>query len=219
MSKAKKVTAGMITLGVISLLAIILLFSGCSSYNGLVNEELNVDQKWAAVEVQYQRRYDLIPRLVETVKGYSKHESETFQKVTDARAGLSQAYNEVKAIQNPNGGGRPQEENTLQTEEGFQRYTDAQARLSKAYGLYINAVHEAYPDLKADKQFLDLQTQLEGTENRIAFCRDEYTTAVKEYNGKVRRFPGNIWAGIFGFDKKPQYRADEMAASAPEVSF
>ncbi len=104
-------------------------------------------------------------------------------------------------------------------QQNFERYTNAQADLNKAFSIYVNAVKEAYPDLKADKQFSELQVQLEGTENRIATERGRYTDVVKEYNTSIRRFPGRIWAGGFGFSPKPQYQADAAAATAPKVEF
>lgn len=199
--------------GIIGILIIVCFFSGCSSYNGLVTAEETVNESWAAVQVQYQRRMDLIPSTVETVKGYAKHESTTFQNVTDARAGLVKAQEDVQAStpENPN--------EVPANEADFQRYTKAQSDLQKALNIYVNAVREAYPDLKADKQFQDLIVILEGTENRIAMARTEYTKQVKEFNIKVKRFPGNIWAGLFGFDAKPQYAAEEEAQKRPEFSF
>ncbi len=194
-------------------LAVIVIFlgqSGCSTYNSLVTLDQEVEQAWAKVEVQYQRRLDLIPNLVETVKGYAEHESSTFENVTRARAGLTEAYNEANALK---------DEATPSDAASFEKYTSAQDQLRGAFNVYVNAVREAYPDLKANTQFLDLQAQLEGTENRIATERGRYTEVVKDYNLKVKRFPGNIWAGLFGFDAKPQFKADEQAAKAPEVKF
>lgn len=172
----------------------------------------NVENQWAKVEVQYQRRMDLIPSLVETVKGYAKHESETFENVTRARAGLSDAYNAANQLQ-----GTAATANT--TESTLDQYNDAQQTLGRALSIYVNAVREAYPDLKADTQFTDLQTQLEGTENRIATERGRYTDVVKDYNVAVRRFPGSIVASISGFDVKPQFKADAQAAQAPKFTF
>lgn len=195
---------------VLVVLAIGLFINGKSTYNNMVTLEQDVDQAWAKVEVQYQRRMDLIPNLVETVKGYAEHESSTYENVTRARAGLSDAYNAAKAI--------PGADATA-NENDFDNYTGRQADLSRALSIYVNAVREAYPDLKADTQFTDLQTQLEGTENRIATERGRYTEAVRQYNVAVRRFPANLWAGIFGFGTKPQYKADPQAAQAPQVHF
>lgn len=199
-----------IIIGVVVVLAIILFVSGSGTYNNLVASEQQVDQSWALVENQYQRRLDLIPNLVETVKGYAAHESSTYENVTRARAGLTDAYNQANQLRQ---GATPE-----QTEQ-FENYTEAQDKLNSALSIYVNAVREAYPDLKADEQFLNLQTQLEGTENRIATERGRYTEVVKDYNTMVRRFPGNIWAGIFGFSTRPQFKAAPEAAQAPSVQF
>ena len=201
---------GLIITAVIVVLVLILFFTGRSAYNNMVVLDQDVEQAWAKVEVQYQRRLDLIPNLVETVKGYAAHESGTFEKVTQARAGLSDAYNQAQALK---------QDATPANPERFEQYTGAQNALNRALGLYINAVHEAYPDLKAASQFSDLQTQLEGTENRIATERGRYTDIVREYNVAIKRFPSNIWASIFGFAAKPQFKADEAAAQAPHVQF
>lgn len=203
----KKTT--IITLVIVAVVALVLGQSGCSTYNSLVTLSQDTEQSWADVQTQYQRRLDLIPNLVETVKGYSKHESETFEKVTEARAGLTSAYNNAKAQENAD---------RLQP-EAFSKYADAQANLNRAFNVYVNAVKEAYPDLKANEQFLNLQTQLEGTENRIATARVFYNEKVKAYNLKVKRFPSNIWASMFGFDSLSPFVADAEAQSAPKVSF
>lgn len=199
-----------IILGVIALLAIALFVNGRSSYNSMVTLGEDVDNAWAKVEVQYQRRMDLIPNIVETVKGYAAHESETYENVTRARAGLTDAYNEAGELKN---GATPADPGS------FEKYNAAQDRLNRALDIYVNAVREAYPDLKANTEFENLQTVLEGTENRIATERGRYTDIVKEYNVAVKRFPANIWAGIFGFSAKPQFKADEAAATAPKVQF
>ena len=206
----KKSYKGYIVSGVIAVLVIALFVSGKSAYNSMVTLEQDVDQAWSKVEVQYQRRMDLIPNLVETVKGYAEHESSTFENVTRARAGLSDAYNQAKGLE---GAASPADA------QAFEKYTAAQQDLNKALSIYVNAVREAYPDLKAQAQFADLQTQLEGTENRIATERGRYTDVVKEYNVAVKRFPANIWAGMFGFTAKPQFAADAAADQAPKVQF
>lgn len=175
------------------------------NYNSLVEKEQTVDQAWAQVENQYQRRADLIPNLVNTVKGYSEHESETFIKVTQARSGLSEAYNAAEAIENP--------------QQNIQAYTEAQSKLKGALDIYVNAVREAYPDLKANENFMNLQTQLEGTENRISTERQRYTEAVKEYNTAISKFPTVIYAGWFGFKEKEQFKAEAGANKAPKVEF
>lgn len=197
-----------ITLIVVAILAIALGQSGCSTYNSLVTLSADAEQSWADVQAQYQRRFDLIPNLVETVKGYAAHESETYEKVTEARAGLTSAYDSAKQL-----------ENTEVGSADFSKYTDAQAGLNRALSIYVNAVREAYPDLKANEQFLNLQTQLEGTENRIAAARIYYNEKVKAYNIKAKRFPSNIWASLFGFSTLTPFAADQAAQAAPKVSF
>ncbi|MDE6135232.1 MAG: LemA family protein [Muribaculaceae bacterium] len=198
-----------IIIGVVVVLALILFFSGRSTYNSMVTLDQDVEQQWAKVQVQYQRRLDLIPNLVETVKGYAAHESQTYEKVTQARAGLTDAYNAAN-----NG-----TEAMPSTEAAFVQSQQTQDALNRALSIYVNAVREAYPDLKADTQFINLQTQLEGTENRIATERGRYTDVVRDYNLAVKRFPANLWAGIFGFSAKPQFQADPEAAKAPTVQF
>lgn len=190
-------------------LALGVFFYGKSTYNNMVTLEQDVDQAWAKVEVQYQRRMDLIPNLVETVKGYAEHESSTYENVTKARAGLSDAYNQARDLDNA----------TPAEATNFESYNQAQDKLKSALGIYVNAVREAYPDLKANEQFLGLQAQLEGSENRIATERGRYTDVVKTYNVAVKRFPANILAGMFGFSAKPQFQADAEAAKAPQVQF
>ncbi|MCM1369990.1 MAG: LemA family protein [Candidatus Amulumruptor caecigallinarius] len=175
--------------------------SSCN-YNSLVEKQQNVDQAWAQVENQYQRRADLIPNLVNTVKGYSTHEEETLTKVTEARAKATSITLDADNL----------------TEENLAKFQEAQNELSGALKSLL-AVTEAYPDLKANQNFMNLQTQLEGTENRIATERMRYTEAVKDYNTSIKKFPTNIYAGWFGFDAKPQFKADAGAQKAPEVKF
>ncbi len=198
-----------IVIGVVVALVLIIFVSGRSTYNSMVTLDQDVEQAWGKVQVQYQRRLDLIPNMVETVKGYAAHESTTYENVTKARAGLTDAYNEANGLK----------EATPDQPQTFDKYNQAQQELNRALSIYVNAVREAYPDLKADTQFANLQTVLEGTENRIATERGRYTEVVKEYNVKVKRFPANIWAGIFGFSAKPQFQADAAAATAPKVQF
>lgn len=191
-----------ITLGAILLIVILLFAGGCSSYNGMVDADQAVSKQWGQVESQYQRRSDLIPNLVSTVKGYAAHESGTLEKVTEARAKAGSITLTADEL----------------TPENMARFQQAQNELSGALKSLL-AVSEAYPDLKANENFLDLQKQLEGTENRIATERMRFNEAVEKYNLKVLRFPGNIWAGIFGFDRKDMFKADEGAQNAPKVSF
>ena len=191
-----------ITIGAILLIVILLFAGGCSSYNGMVDADQAVSKQWGQVESQYQRRSDLIPNLVSTVKGYATHESGTLEKVTEARAKAGSITLTADEL----------------TPENMARFQQAQNELSGALKSLL-AVSEAYPDLKANENFLDLQKQLEGTENRIATERMRFNEAVEKYNLKVLRFPGKIWAGIFGFDRKDMFKADEGAQNAPKVSF
>lgn len=197
---------------IVSALVTVLACMSLSScdYNSLVEQEQTVEQAWAQVENQYQRRADLIPNLVNTVKGYAAHESETLQSVTNARAGLTEAYNKANAL--------PADQATA-SEESLQQYQQAQNDLKGALDIYVNAVREAYPDLKANQNFINLQTQLEGTENRISTERMRYTEAVKNFNTAIKKFPTVIYAGWFGFEEKPQFKAEEGANKAPEVVF
>ena len=174
--------------------------SSCN-YNSLVEKQQNVDQAWAQVENQYQRRSDLIPNLVETVKGYSTHESETLTKVTEARAKATSITLDADNL----------------TEENLARFQQAQGELSQALKSLL-AVTEAYPDLKANENFMQLQAQLEGTENRISTERMRYTEAVKDYNTAIKKFPTVIYAGWFGFDAKPQFKAEAGAKKLPKSS-
>lgn len=172
------------------------------NYNSLVEKQQNVEQAWAQVENQYQRRADLIPNLVNTVKGYSQHEQETLVKVTEARAKATSININADNL----------------TEENLAKFQQAQNELTSALKSLL-AVSEAYPDLKANENFLALQSQLEGTENRISTERMRYTEAVKEYNTAISKFPTNIYAGWFGFEKKPQFQAVPGAENAPKVNF
>ena len=176
-------------------------FTSCT-YNKLVEQEEVVAQKWADVQTQYQRRADLIPNLVNTVKGYAAHESETLEAVVAARTKATQITVNADDL----------------TPEKLAEYQAAQGEVSQALGRLL-AITEAYPDLKANEQFSELQAQLEGTENRIAEARRQYNEAVQTYNVSVRKFPNNIWAMIFGFDKKTPFAAEAGAEKAPEVQF
>ena len=195
----KKGCIGLIVLGVIALA----LFGWVKgAYNGLVASQESVETAWGNVENVYQRRADLIPNLVETVKGYAKHEQETLEGVIEARA------NATKVTIDP----------TNMTPEDLQKYQAAQGDVTNALSKLI-AVAEAYPDLKANQNFLELQSQLEGTENRIAVERNKFNEVAKEYNTKRRTFPTNIIAGIFGFGDKPYFQAQPGADVAPKVDF
>ncbi len=184
---------GMIIL--IILILIILLFGarGCSTYNQLVSLDEEVKAAWAQVENQYQRRFDLIPNLVETVKGVAEFERETFTSVTEARARVGQATT---------------------TNESVQAYNQLESALSR-----LLVVVEGYPELKANANFMSLQTDLAGTENRISVERRRYNEKVMQYNTLVRRFPSNIFAGLFGFDSRETFEATPEAQRAPQVEF
>ena len=179
-----------------------LVIWGISTYNGLVNDQQEVEKAWANVETQYQRRADLIDNLVNTVKGYAKHERETFEAVTNARTSVGSIKIDAENLD----------------EEQLKKFQNAQNELSGALKSLI-AVSENYPDLKASDNFKDLQSQLEGTENRIATVREDFNKVAKEYNTKIKQFPKNIFAGIFGFKEKPYFAAQAGAENAPKVSF
>ena len=205
----KKSPVKWIVLGVVVVAVLALLGGIWGFYNSVVEKQEVVDNAWAKIQVQYQRRLDLIPNLVETVKGYAAHESETLESVTRARAGLSDAYNAADSLM----------KTTPDNAAAFERYNTSQAQLGRAFNVYVNAVREAYPDLKANTQFENLQKQIEGTENRISMARTDYTNTVQDYNLKIKRFPGNLFASFFGFEAKPQFEADSEAQSAPKVQF
>lgn len=171
-------------------------------YNSMVSLEEGVDAAWSQVENVYQRRADLIPNLVATVKGYAEHEQETFLAVTEARSKVG-SVNLEGVTNNP---------------EAMQQFQQAQGQLSSALSRLMVVV-ERYPDLKANQNFLDLQTQLEGTENRIAVERNRFNKTAQAYNTLIRRFPGSMYAGIFGFEKKAYFEAVAGAEKAPEVAF
>lgn len=189
------------TIIIIAILAIVVIWA-ISAYNSMVTQEEEVSKAWGDVETTYQRRADLIPNLVNTVKGYAKHESGTLEEVTAARAKATQMNISVDEL----------------TEENIRKYQQTMNEMNSALSRLL-AISENYPDLKASENFSELQAQIEGTENRINEARKRYNAAVKEYNITVRRFPGNIVAGIFGFEKKGEFRASEGAENAPRISF
>ncbi len=194
-------------LGCGALILVTILFFvmyGVGSYNGMIEQDENVKEKWSQVENVYQRRLDLIPNLVETVKGYAAHEKETFQAVTEARSKV--------------GGTIKLGEQVLNNPEMFRKFQQAQASLSGALQRLMVVV-ERYPDLKANQNFLSLQDQLEGTENRIAVERKRFNEAAKDYNKYIRKFPKVILAGMFGFHQRPYFKATEGADRAPKVNF
>ena len=188
---------------VVVVIAIILLMSGCGTYNSLVSSEEQVNEAWSQVENQYQRRADLIPNLVATVKGYASHEERVLTRVTEARARSTGISIDADVLEDP---------------EAFARFEAAQNELSQALRQLL-VVTENYPNLKADQQFLALQSQLEGTENRISVERRRFNTVVQGYNTQVRRFPANIFAGLFGFEQKQYFRSEPGSEKAPEVKF
>ena len=195
----KKKTIILIT--VIAVIAIIIL-SGISKYNGIIGLEEDVNGQWANVENQYQRRADLIPNLVATVKGYAAHESETFENVVAARAKATQVTVDPTNL----------------TAEKMQEFQAAQGQLGSALGRLL-MITENYPDLKANQNFRELQVQLEGTENRIATERTRFNDVAKKFNAVIRRFPTNLLASMFGFDTKPYFEAEAGSNVAPEVEF
>lgn len=171
-------------------------------YNGLASEQQGVEAAWSNVETQYQRRADLIPNLVSTVKGYATHEQQTLEDVVAARAAATSITLDGSNM----------------TPAQFEEYVEAQNKVTSALGRLI-AVAENYPDLKANTSFLELQSQLEGSENRIAVARREYNDIVKQYNTRVVTFPRNIIASMFGFSQKEYFAAAEGASEAPKVEF
>lgn len=186
---------------VIGIVAVVVIWC-IASYNGLVNKQEGVATEWANVETQYQRRAELIPNLVNTVKGYAAHEKSTLEEVTDARTRATAINIDAEGL----------------TPEAMAEYMKAQNEVGSALGRLI-AVAESYPDLKANQNFLEFQSQLESTENRISVARKNYNEAARSYNQSIRRFPTNIIAGMFGFDRKPLFEAQEGAATAPTVAF
>ncbi|HIS34231.1 MAG TPA: LemA family protein [Candidatus Avirikenella pullistercoris] len=193
---------GIIVLGVVVILAITCYSFFKNNYNSMVAMQESVVSAWSNVENQYQRRSDLIPNLVNTVKGYATHEQTTLTDVIDARAKATQIKLNVENL----------------TEESLQRYNQVQGELSSALSRLM-VVSEQYPDLKANQNFADLQAQLEGTENRIATERRKFNETVQNYNSFIRMFPRNIVANMFGFEAKAYFEAAEGTEQAPKVEF
>ena len=190
--------------GLIITIVVIVLVAlwGILSYNGLVENDEKVSNKWANVETQYQRRSDIIPNLVNTVKGYAKHESQTLEAVMAARSQATQVKIDPSNC----------------TPQQLAAYQKAQGDVTTALGKLL-AITENYPDLKANQNFLELQSQLEGTENRINVARKDFNDSAKEYNTSLRRFPRNIIASMFGFEKRNYFEAEAGAEKAPKVEF
>ena len=189
---------------VVLLSAAVLMLSGCG-YNKLQQQDENVKEKWSEVLNQYQRRADLIPNLVSTVKGFASQEQKVLIGVTEARAHATSIQVGPQALDNP---------------EQFQKFEAAQGQLTQALSRLMVVV-ERYPELKSDQNFLQLQSQLEGTENRITVARDRYIQAVQQYNVEVRSFPANLTAKMFGFQVKPNFSVtnEQQISTAPTVSF
>lgn len=188
-------------IGVIVVFVLIAVWA-ISAYNGMVGVEEEATTALANVQSTYQRRADLIPNLVETVKGYAGHEKETLEGVVSARSKATSINLDAESL----------------TPEKMKRFQSAQGELSTALGRLI-AIQENYPELKANENFRDLQVQLEGTENRINEARNKYNAAVQQYNLKIRRFPNSILSGLFGFEKMQKFEAETGAEKAPQVKF
>ena len=189
------------TIILIAIIAIAAIW-GISAYNGMVKMDESVSTAWSNVENQYQRRTDLIPNLVNTVKGYASHEKETFEAVVSARSKATQMTVDADNL----------------TPEKLQEYQKAQGEIGAALGRLL-AITENYPELKANENFKELQAQLEGTENRISVERRNFNEVARSYNTSIRTFPKSLLAGMFGFDKRPYFEAEEGANKAPEVKF
>ena len=202
MSRSFRTT--LIILGVIVFVLLVFFSSFRGTYNTMVRMDESINAAWAQVENQYQRRYDLIPNLVETVKGYAAQEQETLTAVTEARSRA--------------GGVMQMDESLLDDPEAFARFQEAQAGLGSALQRLL-MVTENYPDLKSNQNFLALQDQLEGTENRIAIERQRFNEAARSYNTYIRQFPRVIIANMTGFDEKAYFKASAGAETAPKVEF
>lgn len=193
---------GRIVLIVVAFLLVIFIFRGCGKYNSLVTMREQVNRDWSNVENVYQRRADLIPNLVNTVKGYAAHEQETFTNVTEARSKATSVTIDAANM----------------TDEDMKRFQAAQGEVTSALSRLL-AVAEAYPDLKANQNFLELQSQLEGTENRIAVERRKFNETATFYNTELKRFPTILYAGMLGFKDRPYFQAEAGSQVAPEVQF
>lgn len=186
---------------IVAIVAAVAIYA-VSAYNSMVKMDENVTAAWAQVETQYQRRADLIPQLVNVVKGAADYERKTLESVIEARSKATSIQLTADDL----------------TEENLAKFQKAQDQLSSALS-HLMAIHEAYPELKANENFRDLQAQLEGTENRIAVARKDFNESVQSYNSYIRRFPKNIFAGMFGFSQKAYFKSAEGAEKAPDVNF
>ncbi|MFA6806719.1 MAG: LemA family protein [Bacteroidales bacterium] len=193
---------GAISIAAIIGIAVILIIWMVSSYNGLVKKDEACSQQWSKVESQYQRRLDLIPNLVNTVKGYASHEKETLTEVVQARNLASNAKVDPNNM----------------SQESLDKYQQTQTQLKSSLDRLMVVV-ERYPDLKANQNFLELQSQLEGTENRIAVERQNFADVVNAFNSKIRRFPTNLIAGMFSFERRAYFASEKGAETAPKVEF
>lgn len=192
----------LVTIGVIVGILLLLLMGGCSSYNTFVTEEEQVENAWSKVESAYQQRADLIPNLVNTVKGSAEFERGTLTDVVEARAKATSVNVNANEL----------------TPENLQRFQEAQGELSSSLSRLLVSV-ERYPELRTTSAFTELQSQLEGIENRIRVERNRYNDAATQFNTQIRRFPGTIFASVFGFDQKAQFEAEEGSQRAPTVEF
>ena len=186
---------------IVAIVAVLAIYC-ISAYNSMVKMDENVTAAWAQVETQYQRRADLIPQLVNVVKGAADYERKTLESVIEARSKATSIQLTADDL----------------TEENLAKFQKAQDQLSSALS-HLMAIHEAYPELKANENFRDLQAQLEGTENRIAVARKDFNETVQKYNSSIRTFPKSIFAGMFGFSQKAYFKAAEGAENAPDVNF
>lgn len=200
----KKLSKGFWALIIIVVCLLVVFSFYKNTYNSMVSLDEDVSASWAEVQNQYQRRFDLIPNLVATVKGYAKHESEVFTQVSEAR---SKAGGQINIS-----------DEVLKDPQAFARYQEIQDNLGASLQRLL-MVTEQYPALKADQNFLALQDQLEGTENRITVARNRFNDAAKRYNKKIRQFPANIIANMSGFEKRPYFAAGSEAQNAPKVEF
>jgi len=192
----------LIILAIVGFIVLLVGCGGCKTYNSMVGLDENVKAKWANVQSDYQRRSDLIPNLVNTVKGAANFEQETLVRVQEARSKATSVQVDPANL----------------TPEKMAEFQQAQAGVSSALSRLLVSV-ENYPDLKANQNFMDLQKQLEGTENRIKVSRNDFNASVQEYNGSVRRFPNNIFAGMLGFKVRESFKGDPGSEKAPEVKF
>ena len=191
-----------ITIGIVVVVLIIIYNMFAGRYNSMVAMDENVNTQWANVETQYQRRYDLIPNLVNTVKGFAEQEKEVLVGVTEARAKASSMTIDPSNL----------------TPQALEQFNAAQGELNSALSRLLVTV-ERYPDIKSNQNFLELQAQLEGTENRIAVARQRFNEATQQFNTYIRQFPNSVLSGMFGFERRPMFEADQAAADAPKVEF